>query len=379
VRSKILTLNRTVGTFVNLVTYWAVFAQPLNYLSYMYSTLTSMFIDAERMLQVLQIKPAVAEAPNAPDLKLTAGKVDFEGVNFCYDPRKQTLEDVNFSASPGSTVALCGETGSGKSTTLKLLFRFYDVTGGAIKIDGQDIRDVTLSSLRRSIGVVPQDPALFNESIMANLKYARLDATDEEVHEACKAAAIHDKIMTFPDGYESKVGERGIKLSGGELQRVAIARVLIMNPRIVLLDEATSAVDSATEELIQEAFKRLSAGRTVFVIAHRLSTICEADLILCMDNGRIIERGKHADLLMLNGKYNELWSKQTKQRGSKANSIDLNHDSTDQLPLINIEAPEEDNPGKYTNVQTQGDSGSANMQDLQTLDGHNSDQQDNSK
>ena len=191
------------------------------------------------------------------------------------------------------------------------MFRFYDVTSGSITVDGQDVRDVTTTSLREALGVVPQDPSLFNQPILENVRYARLDATDDECHEACRAAAVHDKIMSFPDGYQSKVGERGVKLSGGELQRLAIARVLVKEPRVVLLDEATSAVDSATEQTIQLAFRRLSAGRTTFVVAHRLSTIMEADLILVVDHGEIIERGTHEELLLRGGKYWELWTKQT--------------------------------------------------------------------
>jgi len=254
-------------------------------------------------------------------LAVSSGKVEFDGVNFAYDARKEVLKNISFTAEPGATVALVGETGGGKSTMLKLLFRFYDVTSGSIRIDGQDLRSVSLSSLRDALGVVPQDPSMFNQTIYENIRYARLDATNEEIQEACKAAAVHDKIDSFPDGYKSKVGERGVKLSGGELQRIAIARVLIKNPKIVLLDEATSAVDSSTEQLIQEAFKRLSAGRTTFVIAHRLSTIRDANLILVIDHGEIVERGTHDELLLKGGKYFELWTKQTTGKASGAPSV----------------------------------------------------------
>ena len=269
-----------------------------------------MLIDAERILDLLKTEPKIRNKANAVPLKVKEGKVSFRAVDFAYDPRKPTLCDICFTADGGQTVALVGETGGGKSTILKLLFRYYDVAAGCITIDGQDIRDVTLHSLRESFGMVPQDPSLFNISIMENVRYARLEATDEDVHEACQAAAIHDKILSFPDGYKSKVGERGVKLSGGELQRVAIARALLRDSPIVLLDEATSMVDAETESLIQQAFKKLTSGRTTFVIAHRLSTIQNADLILVVHGGQIIERGTHNELFAQKGKYLSLWSKQ---------------------------------------------------------------------
>jgi ABC-type multidrug transport system fused ATPase/permease subunit len=231
---------------------------------------------------------------------------------------------------------------------LKLLFRFYDVTGGSIMIDGQDLRSVTQSSLREALGLVPQDPVLFNQTIRQNVRYARLNATDAEIEDACRAAAIHDDIVGFPDGYNSKVGERGVRLSGGQLQRIAIARVLLKNPKIVLLDEATSAIDSGIEALIQEAFRKLSKGRTTFVIAHRLSTIVDADQIIVIEKGAILERGTHHELLEKNGKYNELWSKQTaghlsnvgSKVPSKANST---HGEVDpSTPLIDITPAAED-------------------------------------
>ncbi|KAB2580447.1 Heavy metal tolerance protein [Lasiodiplodia theobromae] len=314
--SRIAAGQAPVGHLVLLITYWGSIQEPLSHLTWTLRTTASQLIGAERLLQLLQTKPSVAEKPGgAPPLRAAnnggGSRVVFANAAFAYDPRKPTLRDVSFAAEPGQTVALVGETGGGKSTILKLLLRFYDVTGGSITIDGQDVRDVSLDSLRGALGVVPQDPALFNQSIMENVRYARLDATDEEVREACRAAVVHDKIESFPDGYAARVGERGVKLSGGELQRLAIARVFLKDPRIVLLDEATSAIDSGTEARIQEAFRRLSAGRTTFVIAHRLSTIMHADLILVVDNGRIVERGSHAELLKKGGKYQELWSKQS--------------------------------------------------------------------
>lgn len=269
-----------------------------------------MLVDSERLTELLNTNPSIVDAPGALPLRITASEVKFVDVCFSYDPRKPTIQDVSFVVKPGSTIALVGETGGGKSTLLKLLYRYYDTNKGSIRIDGQDIRDVTLDSLRNSFGMVPQDPALFNFSVMENVRYARLDATDEEVHEACRAAAIHDKILSFSDGYKSKVGERGVKLSGGELQRVAIARAILRNPAIVLLDEATSMIDAETEYLIQKAFRKLTAGRTTFVVAHRLSTIQHADQILVISNGTVIEKGSHEELIALGGKYVSLWSKQ---------------------------------------------------------------------
>lgn len=299
-----------VGSFTTLLAYWTTLISPIRTLSMYFRIFSEQLIDAERLLVLFKMSPSVMEKQLAKELVVDKGKVEFEDVGFAYDPRKQTLSGINLTIEAGKTVAFVGETGSGKSTTMKLLYRFFDVTNGAIKIDGQDIRDVTLSSLRETLGVVPQDPSLFNMSITDNLRYAKLDATDEEIQAVCKAAAVHDQIMTFPDGYDSKVGERGIKLSGGELQRVAIARVLLKNPKIVLLDEATSAVDTDTEALIQEAFQKLSAGRTTFVIAHRLSTVKTADTIVVLHEGKIIEQGTHAELLEVRGKYYSLWSKQ---------------------------------------------------------------------
>lgn len=269
-----------------------------------------MLTDSERLLVLLQTKPSVTDKPTAYPLELKSGEVVFKDVDFAYDPRKQTLSKVSFIAKPGMTVALVGETGGGKSTLMKLLYRYYDINGGSIRIDGQDIRDVTLDSLRDSFGLVPQDPALFNTTLMENLRYAKLDAADEDIMEACRAACIHDKIMQFPDKYNSKVGERGVKLSGGEMQRVAIARAILRDPKIVLLDEATSMIDAETEAEIQKALRQLTAGRTTFVVAHRLSTIQHADLILVIGGGRIIECGNHEELFRQNGKYVSLWSKQ---------------------------------------------------------------------
>jgi ABC-type transport system involved in Fe-S cluster assembly fused permease/ATPase subunit len=330
--------QKPVGNFVTMVMYWSTMMQPLSSLAHSWRRISSTLVDAERLLQLIQSKPSVQNRPEAKTLEVSAGQVEFKDVDFSYDSRKQTIQGLTFTAEPGQTIAFVGETGGGKSTTLKLLFRFYDVTGGSICIDGQDIRDVTLDSLREVIGIVPQDPALFNQTVMENVRYARLDAKNEEIIEACKAAAVHDKIMTFPDGYKSKVGERGVKLSGGELQRIAIARIFLKNPQIVLLDEATSAVDSSIESQIQAAFKKLSTGRTTFVIAHRLSTIMEADMIIVIDQGKILEKGTHDELLRQHGKYFELWAKQTAGKSSKASSVTAAHPEEEDLLLPELDS-----------------------------------------
>ena len=300
----------SAGDFVFFIQYWETLIWPLKLLSNQYKWLMADLVAAERLLVLLQTKPNVIDKENAHDLGPVKGHVEFKNVNFSYDSRQTTIKDVSISAKPGDTIALVGTTGAGKSTILKLLLRFYDATSGQIEIDGRDICDITLSSLREVIGVVPQDPLLFNASVMENLRYARPSATDEEVFAACRAAAIHDKILTFADCYNTQVGEQGVKLSRGELQRIAIARVFLKDPPIFILDEATSAIDTNTESEIQTALDVLKGRRTTFVIAHRLSTIVEADQILVVDEGSIVESGTHQELLKKEGRYNSLWTKQ---------------------------------------------------------------------
>jgi ABC-type transport system involved in Fe-S cluster assembly fused permease/ATPase subunit len=258
---------RPVGQFVTLITYMAQLQQPLNFFGTFYRSVQSAMISGERLLELFKEQPSVVDQPGAVDLDKCQGRITFQDVKFSYDQRKPALKNLTFDCPPGTTTALVGESGGGKSTVLRLLFRFYNEQAGRILLDGHDVRNLTIKSLRSHIGVVPQDTVLFNETIMYNLRYANQNATDEDIYDACRAASIHDKIMSFPDAYQTKVGERGLRLSGGEKQRVAIARTILKNPRIIMLDEATAALDSETEQHIQEALKRLSEGRTMLVIA----------------------------------------------------------------------------------------------------------------
>lgn len=315
---QVSTGERKVGDFVALLTYMAQLQGPLNFFGTFYRSIQSALINSERMLELFREQPTVVDHPHAQPLTKCRGDIVFDNVEFSYDSRKSALNGLTFHCPPGTTTALVGESGGGKSTVFRLLFRFYNAVRGTIRVDDHDVQSVTIDSLRRHIGVVPQDTVLFNETLMYNLKYANPDATDEEVYQACRAASIHDKILAFPDGYQTKVGERGLRLSGGEKQRVAIARTILKNPRIILLDEATAALDTATEEHIQGALSTLSRGRTMLVIAHRLSTITTADQILVLNDGQVAERGTHEELLALKGRYASMWRKQIRAQKAAA-------------------------------------------------------------
>ncbi|CAI3929715.1 ABC-type transport system involved in Fe-S cluster assembly [Commensalibacter communis] len=308
----------SVGKFVLINTYLMQLYQPLNFLGSVYSNLRKSIVDLENMFSLLSQDPEVdnhKDTKHLPANLSEAGpaKIEFQDVYFGYDIEREILHGVSFAAEPGSQVAIVGPTGAGKSTISRLLFRFYDVNSGSVKIDGQDIRDYIQSNLRAAIGVVPQDTVLFNDTIEYNIAYGRLGCSKEEIEHAAKLAQIHDFIQSLPDGYQTYVGERGLKLSGGEKQRIAIARAILKNPRILILDEATSALDSRTEQEIQQALDRVAKGRTVVTIAHRLSTIVHSDLILVMIDGKVREQGTHEFLLAKNGFYASMWAIQAKQ------------------------------------------------------------------
>jgi len=300
----------TIGEVVMLNTFMLQLFIPLGFLGSSYRMIRQALVDMEFLFQLLDLEPEIRDKANATDLAVRDGEVQFRGVNFGYEPERSVLSDVSFTIAPGTTTAIVGPSGAGKSTLSRLLYRFYDVNAGKVAVDGNNVADVTQASLRSAVGIVPQDTVLFNDTIAYNIRYGRPGATEQEVFDAARLASIHEFILSLPKGYETRVGERGLKLSGGEKQRVAIARTVLKNPPVLVLDEATSALDIGTEREIQAALKEVSKNRTTMVIAHRLSTIVHADEILVMDKGSIVERGSHNELLALEGVYSVMWRRQ---------------------------------------------------------------------
>ncbi|KAK0736915.1 hypothetical protein B0T21DRAFT_286353 [Apiosordaria backusii] len=333
--------TRTVGDFTFLVTYLAQLQGPLNFFGSFYRTIQQAMISGERLLELFKIQPTVVDSPDAVSLKESTGHIKWEGVGFSYDNRRTALHDLSFECKPGTTTAFVGESGGGKSTVFRLMFRYYNPKAGSIQIEGMDVQDLTIDSVRRAIGVVPQDTILFNETLMYNLRYANPSATDEEIFEACRAAAIHDRIMSFPDGYNTKVGERGLRLSGGEKQRVAIARTILKNPKIIMLDEATSALDGETEQKIQSKLisGKFGQGRTLLIIAHRLSTITHADQIIVLHAGTMVEKGTHEELLALNGRYAAMWEKHCRAERAAEHARDATRKAKKLMSYANISRP----------------------------------------
>jgi len=313
----VVTKNMTIGDFVAINTFLIQLYLPLNILGFAYRETTQSLVEMDKMFELLSVERDIKDLPRAKALQLTSGGIEFKNVSFHYSPDRPILKDVSFEVLPGKTVAIVGPSGSGKSTLSRLLFRFYDPTLGSVCIDQQDLREVEQASVRRAIGIVPQDTVLFNDTIGYNIQYGRPEATELEMKEAARLAKIDTFVARLPQGYQSMVGERGLKLSGGEKQRVAIARTILKNPKILVFDEATSALDTQTEQGIQASLREVARDRTALVIAHRLSTVVDADLILVLKDGEIVERGRHEELLRIGGEYSRMWKLQAEAQDAK--------------------------------------------------------------
>lgn len=351
--------TRKVGDFVTLMTYLGQLQGPLNFFGTFYRTVQQAMISGERLLELFKQRPTVVDRPGAVNVTSCDGRVEFSKVKFAYDKRKPALRNLSFTCEPGTTTALVGESGGGKSTLFRLMYRYFNCQEGTIRIDGRDIKDVTIDSIRRYIGVVPQDTILFNDTLMYNLRYANQNATDADIIAACQAASIHDRIMSFPDGYYTKVGERGLRLSGGEKQRVAIARTLLKDPKIIMLDEATSALDSHTEQQIQSRLASIGRGRTMLIIAHRLSTITHADQILVLHQGTIVEKGTHEKLLEQNGRYASMWNRQAKAEKAAEDARNATRKAEKLLRKANIPSPSGDHHNRNEHSNGNDDSSSS--------------------